>query len=276
MNPDIHQLDINSYYHEPHPKDSIFLHHTEGYYRPDWVIDSWNRDKTNSTNKIRTAASLVIGGNDPVKSDNSFDGKVLQAFPPYAWAHNLSIKSKKNTFLNQKSISIELCNFGPLIESLNGGFYTRSNIKIPEDQICELHEPFRGFKYFHKYSEKQLISLREILIDLSNRFEIDLNRGLKKEISKAEISLPEGISGIKLQKWLNKNGFTDSWGNKIPETGEIDQRTKEAIESIGKNPFSLNPVSLNGGQGLWSHSNVRMDLFDITPQPGVIDLIKSL
>ena len=252
------------------------MHHTEGYYRPDWVIESWDRNKTNSTNKIRTAASLVIGGKDPVKSDNSFDGKVLQAFPPYAWAHNLSIKSKKNTFLNQKSISIELCNFGPLIESLNGGFYTRSNIRIPENQVCELDEAFRGFKFFHKYSEKQLISLREILIDLSNKFEIDLNRGLKKEISKAEISLPEGTVGIKLQKWLNKNGFTDSWGNKITETGEIDQRTKEAIESIGKNPFSLNQISLNGGQGLWSHSNVRMDLFDITPQPGVIDLIKSL
>ena len=65
-------------------------------------------------------------------------------------------------------------------------------------------------------------------------------------------------------------------GNKISETGEIDQRTEEAIASIGKNPFSLNLVSLSGGQGLWSHSNVRMDLFDITPQPGVIDLIKSL
>ena len=128
LNTDIHQLDINSYYNDPHPKDSIFLHHTEGYYRPDWVIESWNRNKTNSTNKIRTAASLVIGGKDPVKSDDSFDGKVLQAFPPNSWAHNLSIKSKKNTFLNQKSISIELCNFGPLIESLNGGFYTRSNI----------------------------------------------------------------------------------------------------------------------------------------------------
>lgn len=276
MNTDIHQLDINSYYPDPHPKDSIFLHHTEGYYRPDWVIESWNRNKTNSTNKIRTAASLVIGGKDPVKSDDSFDGKVLQAFPPNSWAHNLSIKSKKNTFLNQKSISIELCNFGPLIESLNGGFYTRSNIRIPEDQVCELEEQFRGFKYFQKYSEKQLISLREILIDLSNRFEIDLNRGLKKEISKAEISLPENTAGIKLQKWLNKNGFTDSLGNKISETGETDHRTKEAIESIGKNPFSLNPVSLNGGQGLWSHSNVRMDLFDITPQPGIIDLIKSL
>jgi hypothetical protein len=273
---DIHQLDINSYYHEPHPKDSIFLHHTEGYYRPDWVIDSWNRNKANSTNKIRTAASLVIGGKAIAEHNNSFDGNVLQAFPPCAWAHNLSIKSKKNTFLNQKSISIELCNFGPLTESLNGSFYSKSNIRISEDQICELSEPFRGFKYFHKYSEKQLISLREVLIYLSDRFEIDLNKGLKKEIIKSQTPLPEGLSRIKLQKWLNKNGFTDHWGNKIPETGEIDKRTKEAIESIGKDPFSLNQISLNGGQGLWSHSNVRMDLFDITPQPGVIDLIKSL
>jgi hypothetical protein len=63
---------------------------------------------------------------------------------------------------------------------------------------------------------------------------------------------------------------------KIHETGEMDQKTREALESVGKNPFSLNPIALNGGPGLWSHSNVRMDLLDVTPQPKLIELIKSL
>jgi len=276
LNPIIHHLDENSYYSEPHPKDAIFLHHTEGYYRPDWVISSWDRNKTNSTNKIRTAACLVIGGKDPKGLDNSYDGVVMQAFPPNAWAHNLSIKSKSNTFLNQKSISIELCNFGQLIESLDGGFYTKTHVRIPEDQICELTHPFRGYTYFHLYSDKQLESLRKMLVDLSEKFEIDLSRGIKKEILKSESPLPEGISGLKLQKWLNKNGFTDAWGMKIHETGEMDQKTREALESVGKNPFSLNPIALNGGPGLWSHSNVRMDLLDVTPQPKLIELIISI
>ena len=250
MNPIIQHLDENSYYSEPHPKDAIFLHHTEGYYRPDWVISSWDRNKTNSTNKIRTAACLVIGGKDPKGLDNSYDGSVMQA--------------------------IELCNFGQLIESLDGGFYTKTHVRIPEDQICELTHPFRGYTYFHLYSDKQLESLRKMLLDLSEKFEIDLSRGIKKEILKSESPLPEGISGLKLQKWLNKNGFTDAWGMKFHETGEMDQKTREALESVGKNPFSLNPIALNGGPGLWSHSNVRMDLLDVTPQPKLIELIKSL
>lgn len=269
-------MDQNSYYADPHPKDAIFLHHTEGYFRPDWVISSWDRNKSNSTNKIRNGASMVIGGKDPNDLDNSFDGKVFQAFPPYAWAHNLSIKAKNNTFINQKSISLELCNYGPLIESLDGSFYSRTHVRIPEDQICELDKPFRGSVYFHKYTDKQLEALGKLLPILSERFEIDLNRGLKKEIAKSDVLLPEGINGIKLQKWLNKNGFTDSWGKKIQETGEIDQRTNEALETVGKNAFSLNSVALKGGPGLWSHSNVRSDVFDITPQPDLIDLLKSL
>lgn len=269
-------MDENSYYKEPHPKDSIFLHHTEGHYRPDWVISSWDRNKTNSTNKIRSASCYVIGGKNPEDRFNSYDGTILEAFPPNAWAHSLFIKSKKNTFLNQKSISLELCNYGPLIQSLDGGFYTKTNIRIPDDQICELSQPFRGNKYFHLYSERQLDSVRKIIIDLGKKFEIDITRGLKKEIIKSETLLPQGLHGVKLQGGLNKNGFTDSWDMKLNENSEFDQKTKEALEAVSKNPFSLNQVALNGGPGLWSHSNVRMDLLDVTPQPRLIELIKSL
>ena len=277
MEKDLYRLDEDSYYDEPHPKDAIFLHHSGSFYRPDWLVKSWDRDKTESTNKIRHGAAFAIGGKDVVaKSSDSWDGKIVQAFDPHCWSHSLSIKTKSNTFLNQKSISIEICNFGPLDLTLEGKFFSDSKILIPEDQVVELDSPYRGFKYFHKYSHKQLESLRGLIKELSHKFEIDLAKGLKKEIQKSSLKLPQDVSTEKLQKWLNKNGFVDDRGEKLMENGILDQKTKYAIEQIGKNPFSINASALNGSGGLWSHSNVRGDVYDLSPQPDLIEMIKSL
>lgn len=277
MEKDLYRLDEDSYYDEPHPKDAIFLHHSGSFYRPDWLVKSWDRDKSESTNKIRYGAAFAIGGKDVVaKSGDTWDGKVVQAFSPECWSHSLSIKTKSNTFLNQKSISIEICNFGPLDLTLDGRFFSDSKILIPEDQVVELDSPYRGFKYFHKYSQKQLESLSGLIKELSQKFEIDLTKGLKKEIQKSSLKLPQDLPTEKLQKWLNKNGFFDDRGEKLIENGILDQKTKYAIEQIGKNPFSINALALYGSSGLWSHSNVRGDVFDLFPQPDLIEMIKSL
>ena len=277
MEKDLYRLDEDSYYDEPHPKDAIFLHHSGSFYRPDWLVKSWDRDKSESTNKIRYGAAFAIGGKDVVaKSGDTWDGKVVQAFSPECWSHSLSIKTKSNTFLNQKSISIEICNFGPLDLTLGGRFFSDSKIFIPEDQVVELDSPYRGFKYFHKYSQKQLESLSGLIKELSQKFEIDLTKGLKKEIQKSYLKLPQDLPTEKLQKWLNKNGFFDDRGEKLIENGILDQKTKYAIEQIGKNPFSINALALYGSSGLWSHSNVRGDVFDLSPQPDLIEMIKSL
>ena len=277
MEKDLYRLDEDSYYDEPHPKDAIFLHHSGSFYRPDWLVQSWDRDKSESTNKIRYGAAFAIGGKDVVaKSGDTWDGKVVQAFDPGCWSHSLSIKTKSNTFLNQKSISIEICNFGPLDLTLDGRFFSDSKILIPEDQVVELDSAYRGFKYFHKYSEKQLESLSGLIKELSYKFEIDLAKGLKREIQKSSLKLPQDMPTDKLQKWLNKNGFVDDRGEKLMENGILDQKTKYAIEQIGKNPFSINALALYGSGGLWSHSNVRGDVFDLFPQPELIEMIKSL
>jgi len=31
-----------------------------------------------------------------------------------------------------------------------------------------------------------------------------------------------------------------------------------------------------GAEGVWTHTNVRSDKFDLSPQPAVIEMIKSL
>lgn len=276
MEPRKNHIELDAYYANSHPKDTIYLHHTEGHYRPDWVISVWNRNRKNSTNKIRTAASLIIGGSDPLGVDNSFDGVVVEAFPSDAWAHNLAIKAKNNTFLNQKGISVELCNYGPLTQSLDGHFYTKTHLIIPDDQIIELSEPFRGNKYYHSYSEKQLESLENVILYLSERFEIDLKKGLKKEIQKSELVIPEGLSIQATQRWLNQHGVTDNSGKKLAETGIFDQKTKEAIENLKASPLSIKFAALGGYPGLWSHTNVRLDVNDVYPHPELIKMIKSL
>jgi hypothetical protein len=56
------------------------------------------------------------------------------------------------------------------------------------------------------------------------------------------------------------------WGN----------NTAWALQSIGKSAFEYNTLTLNGYPGIWSHGNIRQDKFDISPQPNLIAMLKSL
>lgn len=210
-------LSEDSYYQESIPKDTIYIRNTQGFYRPDWVINSWSKDRSNSTNKIRSGSAFVIGGsNQEISSDNSFNGSIYRSFDPQMWAHHLFIKSKNNTFLNQKSIGIEICNYGELVKSKDGNFYSKTNVKIRKDDVTVLEAPFRGEKYFHSYSPEQLKSLKELLISLSNQFDIDLKRGLQRELLNGDenhaFSINEnalrGLPGI----WSHSNVRIDKLG----------------------------------------------------------------
>lgn len=225
-----HSLFDGAYYDQEHPKDSLFIHDSNGHYRPDWLIESWGRDRKTSTNKIRSANAFVIGGIDPSgKGDKKYDGLVYRAFDEEMWSHHLFIKAKNNTFLNQKSIGIEICNYGPLTKTKSGDFYTHTSIKVAKSQVTELENPFRGIRYYHSYTKSQINSLKNLIIYLSEKYEIDLKRGIKKEM--------------------------DSFG----EYGG----------------FELSDNALKGGQGLWSHTNVRADKLGCFPHPDLIKVIQS-
>jgi hypothetical protein len=269
-------LDISEYFQSKTTKDTIYLHHTAGSHRPDWTIDSWNRDRTDTGNKVKVATSYVIGGISTRDLNNEFDGKVYEAFDPMYWAHHLGVKSKNNTFLNQKSISIELCNYGPLTKSKDGRFFSYVKSEVPETLVTELETPFRGHKYYHSYTEQQLDSLRSLIIHLSDKFEIDISKGLKKEITKSTLKLPNKATIREKQIWLNRNGFTDSRGRKIVEDGINGDSTREAEMKIGTSPLELNPLAIDGYPGIWSHSNVRVDKTDIFPQKGILSMLQSI
>lgn len=269
-------LSNNEYFEENTLKDSIFLHHSGGSHRPDWVIDWWNRNKEINGNRIRTAGSYVIGGKstrDP--KDSKWDGLVYEAFSPRYWAHQLGLKSRRNTFLNQKSIGIKLCNYGQLIITNDDRFFTTTKIEIPETDIIELSTPFRGFKYYHKYSDAQIESLGILINKLSKDFDIDISRGLKKEIIKEDLNLPLTNDIKEIQRWLNNNGFRDDLGMKLTEDGIRSRKTIEAENKVGVCSFEFKQDAIDGYPGIWSHSSVRKDVFDVSPQPNLISLLRS-
>ena len=173
-------------------------------------------------------------------------------------------------------MGIEICNYGPLTLSNDGRFFNYVNSLVPETQVVELDESFRGYKFYHKYTDAQLDNLGKLLIFLSDRFDIDLGVGLQESINKQGLKLPEGLSVLEQQKWLNANNFVGKNGKPLDEDGLWGSNTEWAIQSVGKNPFEYNKQALRGRGGLWTHASVRKDKFDCSPQKNLIDLIQSL
>lgn len=146
----------NEYYKEETPKKTIVIHHTVSGPSAENIFTSW----TNTPERVATA--LVIGG----------DGTIVQGYSGKYWAHHLGMKTVNNKQLNQQSIGIELCNWGGL--TFDGSKYINAYGKpVPDSSIITYPKGFRGFKYFQQYSDIQLASLKELLIFLCDKYQID-------------------------------------------------------------------------------------------------------
>jgi hypothetical protein len=157
------------YIEEPVKKEYIFLHHTAGSYHPFYTIDGWERDK-----RGRVATEFVIGGRSFLGT-NDYDGLIVQAFPDDCWAYHLGVP---NQYLEKYSVGIEICNFGKLTEK-EGKYFNYLGQEVPEDQVCVLKEEYRGSKYYHNYTEKQIVALERLIKFLADKHSIDLEKGLK-------------------------------------------------------------------------------------------------
>lgn len=174
-----YHLNDNEYFKEVIPKDTIYLHHTAGSARPDYVIDGWERDKSSRGGVLRVGTAFVIGRKTGGAAN--FDGVIYRAFKAKYWAHHLGTKRPKhkkysNAGLNKKSIAIEICSYGPLKRDAEGFYVTfgTKRIDVPESEVFEIDKPWRGHKYFQRYTEKQIASLKKLLIDLAILFDIEI------------------------------------------------------------------------------------------------------
>lgn len=158
----------SQYIAEVEPKSQIYLHHTAGNSSGEQVFKAWQ------TNTERIATCVTISG--PGK--DSIDGQIIQGYSSAFWAYHLGLK--KSTFdklglpykqLDKTSIGIEICNWGQLTEK-NGKFFNYVNREVPKDQVCKLDKPFKGFQYFHNYTDAQIASVKELLLLWKDKYKI--------------------------------------------------------------------------------------------------------
>jgi peptidoglycan hydrolase-like protein with peptidoglycan-binding domain len=182
-------LTDEEYYKEEISKNTLWLHHTAGGSRPDWTIGGWEKDFQKDENgnaeldsfgkqiPVRVGTQYVIGRRSSSSDDKSWDGKILRAFDDKYWAYHLGI-SRNSRMLNSRSIGIEICNYGPLTLNNNGVFFNYVNRPIRENEVIELETPFRGYKYWEKYTDLQLENLRKLILHLSSKWGIQYDKGI--------------------------------------------------------------------------------------------------
>ncbi len=157
-------INNDQYYSDVITKSIIVIHHTAGGPNPYNVLHGWN------FNPERVGTAYVIAGK-PDKTMSYAEGDIIEAFEPKYWAHHLGCKTANNAELNKKSIAIEVCNWGQLIFK-DGKYWNYVNKEVPSDEVISFAIPFRGFLHYHKYSDAQINSLRDLLKKLCADFSI--------------------------------------------------------------------------------------------------------
>lgn len=170
-------LPKNEYMQGPTNKEYIFLHHTAGWNNPYRVVDSWAND-----NRGRVGTQFVIGGINPRTGDDTYDGQIVKCFDDQCYAWHLGIGGN---YVHTHSIGIELCHFGWVTQK-GSDFYTYTSTRVDPKFVVELDKPFRGYKYWLKYSNHQLNSLRHLLQSLTDTHNISKEIGLKERLTQMD------------------------------------------------------------------------------------------
>jgi N-acetyl-anhydromuramyl-L-alanine amidase AmpD len=166
-------------------KDWIFIHHTAGWDNPFNTISHWARDS-----RGQVATEFVLGGQKITNNDTEYDGVVVQAFPEGGYGWHLGIG---NNIMHRASVGIEVNNFGWLteggyykridgdktwIKKTPGKFYTYVGTEADCKQVVKLEKEFRGYQYWHKYSDRQILELKKLIQYIGERDGIDVRKGL--------------------------------------------------------------------------------------------------
>ena len=150
----------------------FFLHHTAGWDNPYNTVASWNKDK-----RGRVATQYCIGGSN-VKGKTKHDGVVVECFPNNYLGWHLG--KVGNFKISKLSGGVELNNFGYLTKK-GDKYYTYVNTEVKPEYVCDLGYKFRGHQYWHAYTDKQIESLRLLILHLRDIYpKMDLENGLPK------------------------------------------------------------------------------------------------
>jgi hypothetical protein len=159
----------SQYFREEFEKTQIFLHHTAGNPSGQGTFEWW------ASNPERIGTCVAISG----KGYN--DGEIVQGFSSKYWAYHLGLKTQIFTAhglpyraIDKFSIGIEICNWGQLTKKADGKYYNYVNGVVPADEVIELATPFKGYTYFHNYTDAQIQSVKDLLLLWKDKYNIPL------------------------------------------------------------------------------------------------------
>lgn len=170
-----YKLHDDQYYREETPKTQIYLHHTAGNPNPFRAIDFWN------SNPTHVGTAFCIGG-EPTKDKNGNeqwkDGAIVQAFSSKFWCYHLGLQESvfkkygiKYSSLDKNGIGIEINNWGGL-QLKDGKYFTYVGTVVDPEDVIEYETPFRGYKYYQKYTDKQIENTIRLVKYLCEKFNI--------------------------------------------------------------------------------------------------------
>lgn len=220
---EIYYLDKDEYHAGPNKPEYLFLHHTAGGDNPFAVVDQWNDDT-----RGKIATEFLIGGPSVNGKNTKYDGVIVKCMPDGGFGAHLGDNGSQH--MHNNSVGIEVCNFGPLTK-VGNVYKTYVGTIVHPDQVCDLGFKFRGYQYYHKYSQAQIESLRELILFIKERDGINIKKGLVEWLTTKTPAEAFEFS-------------QDAWAGKV--------------------------------KGMLSHTSTRKDKTDMSPQPELIKMLKSL
>lgn len=192
------------YFKEEKAKAQIYIHHTAG------SASAINTAKGWLTDDSRVATAFVIAGN--VKSATEKDGDIIQCFGSKYWGYHLGVKASTFTELklpyirlDSQSVAIEVCNWGQLTKRSDGTFLNYLGRVVPSTEVTTLNQPFKGFTYYHKYSDAQIAALKDLLTYLCDKYQI--SKAYHPDIFALCPRAFKGVNGI----FTHNSVRTDKW-----------------------------------------------------------------
>lgn len=188
-------LKSGQFFEEEHSKSQLYLHHTASGPSGLTVVQGWNMN----LDKIGTA--FVICGTPKAGETKYKDGDIIQCFSSKYWNYHLGIKTeifKKYGLpylpLDKISVGIEICAWGQLTKQPNGTFKNYVGGIVPNEEVVDFGKEFRGFQFYQKYSEAQILSVKNLLIYLCDKYKISkkYNEGMW-DINQACLNGANGI-----------------------------------------------------------------------------------
>jgi hypothetical protein len=247
-------------------KRAIALHFTAGWPNPYQTIDIWNKDNE------RKGTAFVIGGLSAKNPE--YDGLILQAFPDDAAGYHLFRWFNGSEVIEKGTIGIEVCNWGPITKS-GDKFLTYANTPIPASEVIELAMPFKGYKYWHKFSQKQLSSLEWLLNHLCGKYNIPW-AGMPTWISVVETQSGDAVFVKDVQKMINVK-LALAGKPMLTVDGVIGLKTKAAISQYPHIAFERHPDFKEWNKiptGIFCHNTFDGDRkLDVHPDPNLIKML---